>query len=225
MCLLVLAAGATGCSTQAKWTYPFEPIQTVNDVAPDVRIAVLPAKDSRPTGNHPGTWFLYMIPVMPLGWATYERPEAAQMFMSIASYDSSPYEDIPKAIAQHLKESRYAKTVFFDYGGLAETADYVLQTELRTARYDGKIFSYGLSVYGPLLWIFGLPAGASDVTLALEFVLLDKAGEVVWRESVEETGGYVQGLYYNMGQDMEWLPRCVQRGLDRALRAHPLPAR
>jgi hypothetical protein len=85
------------------------------------------------------------------------------------------------------------------------------------------VISYGLSVYGPLLWFFGLPAGTSNVNLVIDLTLKDRRGKVVWTETLASQGGFTQGLYYNMGRDMEGLARGLQTTLDAALRRQALP--
>jgi hypothetical protein len=213
--ILATALLAGACSTQRAFTYPLSPIAVVNADPPDVRIAVLPANDLRGSSNNWATYLMYMIPLMPFGWVNYERPEAASMFNTIREFDANLTEDIPKAIAQHLQRAGYARDVFFDYGANAPSADYTLETDLRETRYEGKIYSYGLSVFGPLLWLIGLPAGSSHVTLTLDLRLKDAAGQDVWTQVLHAREGRVQGLYYGWGRDMEGLARALQGSLGR----------
>jgi len=158
-----------------------------------------------------------MIPLMPCGWMTYQRPESSTMFYSIASFEMNAKEDLAKAIADHWQAAGVAKTVFFDYGGLKDTADYVLSTRLNQLKYKGYLISYGLSVEGPLLWFFGFPGGHSRVDLDLALDLQDKAGKSVWQKRISEEWSVTQGLYYNMGRDMEGAALCLRRGLDAAI--------
>jgi len=220
---LAFATLLSGCSMQRTFTYPMEPISVVNPDPPDVSIAVLPADDLRRTENRAATWFLYMVPLMPFGWADYERPEAAALFLTINRFDSKVTEDVAKAIAQHLKRAGVAENVFFDFGSGAQNADYILETEIRNARYTGRLWSYGLSVFGPILWIFGLPIGQSDFELAMDLRLKNTEGEVIWSDTLNGDWGIFQGYYYNFGRDMEGLSRALQDGIDRSIRQNPMP--
>jgi hypothetical protein len=222
--IISLSAFAYGCSTQAAFTYPIGgKIEVMKNEPPNVKVAVLPATDLRKTSNSSGTWFLYMIPVMPFGWVDYHRPEAAKMFFSIADFRARIDEDLPKAIATHLQQAGIAKNVFFDYGGLADTADYVLRIEVLESKYHGRLISYGLSVYGPILWFIGLPGGTSSTTLDLKLNLVNKAGETIWSENLKQEWSVTQGLYYGMGRDMEGLALSLQSGLEDMLRKNPPP--
>ena len=222
--LTVCGTLLSGCSTHTAFTYPvLAEIQLVKDKSPDVKVAVLPAKDYRHVKNVHATSYLCWIPLMPLGWSTNHRPEAGDGFLSIDSFRMNMTEDVPKAIARHLQEAGMAKRVFFDYGGNVGIADYILETEIRESRYDKKIYSYGVSFFAPLFWMLGVPKGTSDFTLRLEMVLRNKAGKEVWRYSLGQEWGLVQGYYYNLGRDMEGLAAALQIGMERMLKTEPPP--
>ena len=81
ICLVLVLILLAGCSMQRKFTYPIDgPIARKNTNPPDLKIAVVPLQDGRPSKNVSATFLLYMIPVMPCGWMTYERPEASTLF-------------------------------------------------------------------------------------------------------------------------------------------------
>lgn len=219
LCCLILMGSITlnGCSTHLAFTYPLEPIRVVESSPPAVKIAVLPANDMRGHKNKSATLYLYLIPLMPYGWVTHERPEAASMFLTIRRFEADMVEDISKAVAQHFQKAGFARTVFFDYGGLVDQSDYSLEIDLIDTRYRGTTYTYGLSVYGPLLWVFGLPAGRSRIQLGLDLRLKDPRGVVVSEHRIRAEWKFVQGLYYGWGRDMEVLARALQQGLDEAL--------
>ena len=217
--VVLTSAFLSSCSMQAKFTYPLAgSVEVVNREPPDVKIAVIPARDLRETENNMGTWFLYLIPLMPYGWCEYNRPEASRMFFSIASFELDVKEDVAKAIAEHLQQAGLAKRVFFDYGGLVETADYVLETDVKRSTYRGKVISYGLSAYGPLLWFFGLPGGTSRVELEIDMRMRNRSGTEVWSHTLTGNSRVVQSLYYNMGEDMEGVAVSLQEGLEKMMR-------
>jgi hypothetical protein len=214
-----------GCSMQRAFTYPLQPIQLINPVPPPVKIAVLPAKDFRRSENTSATMAFAYVPLFPFGWVTYERPEAASTFISIRQFNMNASEDIAKAIAQHIERAGYVKSAFFDYGGGISQADYVLETDLRSTRYEGSLYTYCISIMGAYLWFFGLPAGSSTVDLWIDLRLKNLNGNTVWSHSFKGSHDFVQGLYYGFGRDMEPLALSLQAGLDEALRSNPLPRR
>jgi hypothetical protein len=204
-----------GCSVNARWTYPLKPpIKVVDPNPPDIKIAALPARDLRGAKNVAVTQVLFLIPLMPFGWIEHQRPEAAREFMSIREFDGNLVEDIPKAIAQHWREAGISKQVFFDYGLLADQADFTLHTTLNKTTYYGRITSYGLSFFGVYLWIFGAPAGSHKVILDIDLELRDKAGNTAWKGKVKRDYFEWVGLFYGQGSDMDGLALGLQKGLD-----------
>jgi len=214
---------ATGCSMQRTFTYPMEPISVINPNPPKARIAVLPANDLRGTSNNWVTYMLYLVPLAPWGPVNFDRPESAVMFVTIGRFDSKIPEELSKAVAQHMKMAGVAQSVFFDYGGGTDKADYTLEIDLTKSQYHGRVLTYGLSVLGPLPWFVGFPVGTSEVLLTMNLKLKDRTGQTVWSQTVDQQWQVVQGMYYNMGRDMEGLARSLQSGLDETLRRHPMP--
>ena len=208
----------TSCGTTAKFVYPSGEDPATRSVrASDATIAVLPFKDERSADNSNG-FFLYAIPLMPFGTMNYKRPDAARRYISILEYDCTPNEDLAKAAAAELERQGLCKRAFFSFGGGdADVADFVLHGAIRDMEYNGRVMSYGLSVFGPLLWFIGLPAGISDNSLLVDISLVAKGSEEpAWTATIEEEGRVVQGLYYNMGQDCLPFTKMYERGLREA---------
>ncbi len=204
---------------QGKWTYPKNPDALYRTAAPQrpVAVAVLPFREDRPYDNTSGTYFWYLVPLMPFGWANYERPESSRMFFSIAEYDFQMDEDLGKAAARSLTDSGLVERAWFTMGGETDEADYILHGTTHRSLYHGRIISYGLSVFGPLLWFFGLPGGTSGNTLDFSLELQDRSGQVVWTHRYSGEDTIVQGLYYRMGNDMITLAELMQEGMNEAL--------
>ena len=179
--LLFAILALSGCNTQAKWTYPINPdrLYTAPQKKTQHIVGVLPFREERPVRNQAATFLLYIIPLMPYGYTTYQRPEAATMFNSISNYEFDVDEDLGKAAARSLEASGLFKRTYFTLGGETREADYMLQGTAYLTKYDGRIFSYGLSVFGPLLWYLGLTAGSSTNSVYFGFELLDRDQEVV----------------------------------------------
>lgn len=218
--LLLVSVALIGCNTQAKWTYPLHSSELFRSSIErsDLVIGVLPFKEDRPVRNRAGTMWLYLIPLMPYGFVSYERPEAARMFNTIAEYEFQVDEDLGKAATRSLEQSGLFKRVYFTLGGETREADYLFEGSARRTHYDGKMITYGLSVYGPLLWFLGLPAGTSGNEVELTFRLLDDDLNEVWSHSYVGREAITQGLYYNFGNDVLNFATLMEQAMNGALR-------
>lgn len=219
--LLGLAVICTGCGTTAKFVYPADPAKLARVAEKphfDKAVAVLPFEELRGNANTSGTYWLYLIPLMPCGWCDYQRPDAARMFNSVNEFDFNPHEDLAKAAATSLQQSGLFKDVFFTYGGEKQNADLLFTGQIESTTYKGFIYSYGLSVEGPLLWLIGLPAGSSEDNLALNFKLKDaKTDQVLWKHSYTGKKSVVQGLYYNWGHDVLGYSELMENIMNQAV--------
>ena len=176
----------------------------------DATVAVLPFRDSRPMTNQSMGFLLYALPGSPMGFVTYERPGAAAMFNTIAEFDFDVEEDLGRAAVRSLEESGVVRRVYYTDGGDTREADYVLRGVALSSRYDGKVFSYFLSVFGPMLWIVGFPAGSSATTVDIELSLQDKGGRELWSYAGSAKRSVIQGLYYNFGNDALGFAQAMQ---------------
>ena len=219
LCIGLALLVVVGCNTQAKWTYPLDPTGLYRSGVSGSRleVAVLPFQESRPVVNRSATFLLYLIPLVPYGWVTYERPEAARMFNTIGSYEFQLDEDLAKAAVRSLDVSGLFDRVYFTFGGEAENADLVLQGVARRTQYHGKIISYGLSVWGPMLWFIGLPAGTSTNRFEITLSLTNHQREEVWSYTFSGDESITQGLYYNWGNDALNFAALMETGMNRAL--------
>ena len=180
-------------------------------------VAVIPFEDHRSNENR-NLYPMYLIPLMPFGWADYQRPDASNMFLSVASYDATPSEDLAKAAAVSLRRSGLFRDAFYTHGEGKSQADLILSGRIREMRYRSKMFTYGLSVYGPLFWLFGAPAGTSENQLAADLVMTDNAGRPVWTWHLEDERRIVQWIYSGMGHDVKMFAEIYQEGMNRAMK-------
>lgn len=219
--LAVLICCLTGCGTTGKFVYPADMSKLFRyegrTVIKDKVVAVIPFEDHRPDENS-NMYPMYLIPLMPFGWADYQRPDAANMFLSVAAYAATPSEDLAKAAAVSLQKAGLFRDVFFTSGEGKERADLVISGRIREMRYRSKMFTYCLSVYGPLFWVFGAPAGTSEDRLSADLVMTDKAGKTVWSWHMEDERWIVQWIYARMGHDVKMFAEIYQEGMNRAMK-------
>lgn len=200
-----------GCASTRSWTYRPEPPRFREPIL-EKTVVVPPVEDHRTNHNFNG-WALYLIPLMPFGWQTFDTPEGPDRHLTSTTWHFQPSEDISKAIAQDLQNLGLFKEAFFGYR--PSEGDLALRAALHSTRYDAKLITYGLSLYGPLLWLIGLPAGTYSNELRLELRLEDpKTGELYWSGGVNELDGDPVWLYY-LKADFHY-DSLLKRGLKRA---------
>ena len=210
-----------GCGTTAKFIYPAKVgrlIQLSEKPKYEKEVAVIPFDEMRGDRNVTGTYLLYLIPLMPFGFAEHERPDAARGFLTIYEFDFSMSEDLAKAAASSIRKSGIFKDCYFTFGGEKSRADLVLSGQVRSTTYKGTIYSYGLSVFAPCLWFLGLPSGSSRDELTMSLELRDvKTNEMIWEYSFDRQMKIVQGLYYHYGHDVSAYAELMQQAMNEAL--------
>lgn len=220
--LLVLLTIFSGCATPAvKWTYPpaGKGLKALHEKpALPLKVAVLPFRERRPNDNTNLTW-IYLVPVVPFGWMDYDRPELASSFMTVSAYTADPTEDFPQALVKSLKEANLFQEVFFTYGSDLEKADLLMAGEVVSTHYNGKYWSWCLSVVGSELGaVFGLPKYTSENKIEINLAIKNVKGERnLWAYTFAKSWSINQGYYYKRGRDMEGYPQLLQEGLTRAI--------
>jgi hypothetical protein len=190
----------TGCATQKQWQYTSEQ-ESVNKPIINKSVSVIPFLDKRLSENH-NMIGMYILPIMPFGWQELNVPEGFQGHITSTGWLWKPNEDIAKAVAEELNQSHLFKEVFFT--NKASDGDISLLGTIKSTTYNGKIISYGLSVYGPMLWLIGLPAGTFNNELVLNFKLEDKKNSLVlWEKDYRQYMSKTTWLYY-MPSDFEY---------------------
>jgi len=219
--LVLSIALLSGCGTTAKFVYPSkyqDLVKLYDQPKYNVTVAVLPFEDMRGDVNSFGGAYLYLIPLVPYGSYKYERPDAARMFNTVSQFEFNPSEDLAKAVVVSLQRSGLFKDVFFTFGGEKANADLIIKGSIVSTDYIGKIYSYGLSIEGPLLWFIGLPCGSSYNKLSLEITLNDKKPAKVWSYNFTKEKRIVQGMYYRFGYDVKSYAWLMEEGMNEAVK-------
>lgn len=160
LCVLVVTAG---CQSTRTWSYTPEPRSAAAPTL-DKAVVVVPFEDHRRNENS-NLIGLYLIPLMPFGWADFETPEGPDRHITSGLWQFRPIDDFSRAVAQEIENSRVFRETFV--GSRPSEGDLVLTGEIVETGYHGTIYSYCLSAYGPLLWYLGLPAAHVSNTLEL----------------------------------------------------------
>lgn len=222
-CFLLLVASVilSGCGTTGKFVYPAnyqKLVRLYEQPKYDLTVAVLPFEDMRGDVNSMGGFYLYLIPLVPYGSMKYERPDAANFFNTITKFEFDVTEDLSKAVVVSLQRSGLFKDVFFTFGGEKANADLIIKGKIISTDWVGKIYSYGLSAVGPVLWFFGLPCGSSYNKISLELELNDKKPSKIWGYTLTKEKTIVQGYYYSFGHDVKSYASLMQEGMNEAVK-------
>jgi hypothetical protein len=115
---------------------------------------------------------LSFVPIIPLGWQDLNTPEGTSMHANSGSWPNfKPTEDFAKALAEDLKNTGIFSDAFFDYR--IGNAEYAVKGKIMSTKYKSRIVTYGLGLYGGILWFIGLPATWTENELAVNLSLVD----------------------------------------------------
>jgi hypothetical protein len=198
--LALLALACASCQTQ-RWTYSSEP---PTHRAPLIArsVSVPWAVDHR-DGENSNRQLLCVIPFVLWGTVSNARPETTADHMTSREWSFHPGEDIARAVAAELQASGLFREACFT-SGLADS-ELVLKITVLSTLQEGKVLSYGLSLYGPLLWLIGFPAGTVSNELALDFDLQDAAsGRSLWGLRCQRTVDHGAFWIYAPPSDFEY---------------------
>jgi len=168
--LLLFSMFISGCASQKTWVYKPNTYSQLSAFSKKTAV-ILPFSDQRKNTNK-NRVALYMIPLMPFGWLDYNTPEGMPVHITSGMWiNYKPTEDFPKALAQELAEANIFQETYFDFR--KGNADISITGKIIDTKYSGKLITYGLSVYGPLLWLVGFPAGTVNNELSIELLCTD----------------------------------------------------
>ena len=84
-------------------------------------------------------------------------------------------------------------------------ADLAIQGTIVSTKYNGKILSYGLSAYGPLLWFVGAPAATASNQLAVDLACVDlRTGRTLFSQRYDATPYRKTSWLYVMANDFNY---------------------
>ncbi|HNO27006.1 MAG TPA: hypothetical protein PKK94_28765, partial [Leptospiraceae bacterium] len=141
----VLILIVSSCSTPTVWSYtPNSYIQSDRKILLKT-VSIPPFRDKRPDKEE-NLIFLGAIPLMPYGWADYEKPENAEAHLTSKPWHNyRPTDDFAKALAEEVKK---AGIILETPSELRKEDQYYIQGKIWKTGYYGKIFTYGLTSLG-----------------------------------------------------------------------------
>ncbi len=173
---------------------------------------------ARPSGDH-GSFFLALIPFMPFGYVEKEQPELSEDFVSMERFHFDVQNDLAAAAFASLKSSNlFSDVKRANNAAQAADADYIWRGSVTSTFYRGRIFTYGISVFSPILWVVGIPDGSSTNELGVKFELVDRAsGNVVWEYNYLNSDYLNHWLYARVGKDASLYPQLMKQAMNGAL--------
>ena len=161
--------------------------------------------------------FFFWIPLLPYGWGYYNRPEDGTMYLGINGFDFEPNFQLRQAAEMSLKHSKLFQNDYFLNPYIEEKPDYIFTGIINSTLYRQKVFSYCLSVDGPLLWFIGAPMGWTENQLDIDFILKStKDNKTVWSYNAKNSEDSVHWFYYQ-GQDVKDYVPVMQKCMNEAI--------
>ena len=195
----------SACSNPKGWVYRSNNYESLT--APtrlqNSSIAVLPFSDKRSNDNS-NNYMLYLVPLMPFGYQNLGSPESVQIHANSGLWlNFNPKEDFAKAMAEELNSAKIFRESFFSNS--TKDSDYYVSGEVISTDYNAKLFSYGLSVYGPILWFVGLPATHVANDLEIKINLIEtKSKKVIFTKNYKADHYSKVGWVYSLPNDFRY---------------------
>ncbi len=206
---------AAGCANNAGWQYT-PGVETQASKQLPISLAVERFEDKRESGNESYFW-VCLIPVVPYCTAYYHRPDTANRFLTAASYNFRPSEDLAQAAASEIRGAGIFRDVFVTEHKADPGAPLLLRGTIFNTDWDGTEYSYLLGPYGSLFWLFALPFGSAHNTLTVRLELAEPStGRILWTTDINKSYDQTEGFYYNYGTDFAY-PHLYQEGMQAAV--------
>lgn len=190
-----------GCgATLDSSRYAYIPGQRVsNDIQPlPASVAITYLEDARKKERNENVELIY-LPFMPYARSHYGQPEAEDKF---AIKDLQPSRDFAHALMQEMKQNNLFKDIWLVKPGESRKADFIVTGRINKASVDTAITSYGMSLFGIVPWVFGLPEGRIYNNLDVHYEMRRACDNtLVWKCHVKGEWNRIFGFYYNYSND------------------------
>lgn len=200
--LSILLISLTGCQSipAERFAYPHseQNLKRLYETPKyNVRVDVLPLQDLRGSKN---ALFVpspkMMIPFLMSASSVFDRVEGSMLGRD-KYFDFDVPKDVSRAVVKSLAKSGLFQEVYFTENDASTlNADLILKGTLHSAKMEMKFYSYGLSSFGILLWVFGLKTNTFIEYLQVEFQLDSaKEGKTIWNYAFNEKQEFDSALY------------------------------
>lgn len=212
----VLCSILAACTPASKWQYPPQPPGTLLDKKAatrlPARVAVLPLRDERGTATQSYGW-LAAIPLVPYAVNSSDRPESAQDPEPVPIVKMDPTKDLPRAVADELRNAAIFSSVTFAENNNPAGADLILAGTLRSTKWRRSTTTYGLGPAGPILWMLGAPIGNGTSTVVMDYNVTpaDDPSRILWGFAMESEDQHLIGIYLGLENVGDEYARAVQK--------------
>ncbi len=227
--LLTLAAvmgvvlAVTGCKSPGIFATSFDDGKkdmVVLDSSPifPANLSVTNFKDLRPADNTSGTVLWSLCPLMPFGWVDYSRPENGNAMMNVGNYQYNLVGELARAVAVSFDTSRLFNSAYAVNDIDHAKGNLILDAEIYTTRFDGKLISYCISVASPALWVIGLPATHLRSSIDMKLRISHRStGKVVWEYPVKMEDSSYRWAYGRTSEEIQVYCKMVRQALNKAI--------
>lgn len=210
---VVFAFLLLGCVGPNPYVYePSKKIEQPNRIP--LKLGVVPLKDERGIKNSDNILLCVLLPLIPYCESDLERPEnSVNTVASASGFKAS--DDLAKAFVEELKQNNIFNDVFFTQNDNDLNADVIMTGTVHTAKINQKITFYGLTVFGDLLWILGLPAGNMTTSLDVDYRITKlRDNKILWRYAIKDSKERTMGLYYGRPEGLfDDMQEILKKGL------------
>lgn len=188
---VVFAFLLLGCVGPNPYVYePSKKIEHPNKIP--LKLGVVPLKDERGMKNSDNMLLCILLPLIPYCEADFERPEN-----TINAFGFKASDDLAKAFVEELKQNNIFNDVFFTQNENDLNADIIMTGTVHTAKINQKTTFYGLTVFGDLLWVLGLPAGNMTTILDVDYKINKVSDKtLLWNYTLKDSKERIMGIYY-----------------------------
>ncbi len=194
----------SGCSSEKTWIYKpnrYE-LPSVTEKFKNSTVVIKDFSDKR-EGDNKNYIMMRLVPLSPFGWQNLSAPENTNMHLCSGLWmNYNPKIDFAKSLSEEINSIELFKEAI--YSGAIGQADYYINGEIISTQYKGKLFSYGLSVYGPVLWFIGLPATHISNDLSIKISLIDKNKNIVISKIYHAKKYDIYSWIYSINSDFNY---------------------
>lgn len=208
-----------GCgATLDSSRYAYIPGQKLNSGIQPVpaTVAINYLEDLRVKERNENVELIY-LPFMPYARSHYGQPEIEEK-LSIKGFQ--PSRDLANALLQEMEQNNLFKKVSLRQQGDNKKADFIITGRINKASVDTVITSYGMSMFGIVPWMLGLPEGRIYNNLDVQYEMTRTSDNtVVWRCYVKGEWSRLFGFYFNYSEDEPYtgMNELLRNGLQHGL--------